>query len=78
MSANELKQLVHKELEQLPPDRLQEVLEFVRWLRRRSILGPAGQEATGKPWAMDPMSELVGLVAHGRLAHAIDEELYGA
>lgn len=77
LSDNELRELVHQEVEQLPPERLQEVLAFVRWLRYREALPSEMRTSAGKPDSEDPLSELIGMVAHGQLAHDIDRELYG-
>ncbi len=69
-------QLDHK-LALLPDDRLREVLDYVELLLSK------GQKVVGIPpqETLDPGKDSIlaysGGVAHGSLAHNIDEELYG-
>ncbi len=71
-----LKQRVIEELDQLPEDRLREVLDFVGHLKRKA------ERETPPPRELDPEKDpilkLIGSVSHGALAKDIDEELYGA
>ena len=78
MAAESLKERLIEELKKLPEDRLQEVLDFVEYLRteeeKRSVR-KAPEELDPK---RDPLLKFIGGVAHGSLAKGIDEELYGS
>ena len=67
------------EIEKLSEYRLQEVLDFVRFLRLRDR-HPVGYAEQGKELDpdQDPILQFIGGVSHGSLAQGIDEELYGA
>jgi hypothetical protein len=77
--AQMLKQALVQEIEKLPPYRLQEVLDFVRFLQSRP-LDPLSIEHIPPEEldpAKDPILQFIGGVVHGSLAQAIDEGLYG-
>jgi len=74
--------LKHKlllEIEKLSEYRLQEVLDFARFLRSRDRF-PVEYERQDKKLDsdQDPILQFIGRVSHGTLAQGIDEELYGA
>ena len=77
MTKHKLKEQLFFEIEQLPPYRLQEVLDFVHFLRTRpfSIRPELDPDLE---MVKDPIEQFIGGVSHGTLAQAIDEELYGA
>lgn len=77
MSPVVLKQKLLAEIEQLPDYRLQEVLDFVRFLRWQTRQPSEENIHNHKPdEADDPMLRFIGGVAHGSLAQNIDAELY--
>lgn len=62
-----------RELERLPEDKLQEVLEFVHRLLPRTDRHPRARANLKK----DPLLTFIGGISHGTLARDIDRELYG-
>ena len=76
MIAEGLKERLVKELDRLPEERLQEVLDFVEY-----IIVKESRSLTSKPLEeldpeKDPILKFVGGVSHGSLAKDIDEESY--
>jgi len=74
--AEGLKERLVKELDRLPEERLQEVLDFVEY-----IIVKESRSLTSKPLEeldpeKDPILKFVGGVSHCSLAKDIDEELY--
>jgi hypothetical protein len=77
MTVTSLKQQLLAEIEQLPEDRLPELLNFVRFLEWQNHSPITAESAPGKlDPARDPILSFIGGVSHGTLAQAIDEELY--
>ena len=71
-----LKQELVSEIRQLSSYRLQEVLDFVRFLGARPV--PAYKRPEIEvDLTKDPILEFIGGVSHGALAQDIDKELYG-
>jgi hypothetical protein len=64
-----LKQQLVRELDELPPDKLMEVLDFVAFLRTRKVLLVPSLPASS-------LDRLTGLVAWGGDALADTEKLY--
>jgi hypothetical protein len=78
MSSEELKDKLVREIDNLPDDKLREVLDFVAGLR--TLETPSDDtpaEAVIDP-ARDPVLKFIGGASHGSLARDIDGELYGA
>jgi len=75
-----LKQKLWQEIERLPLYRLQQVLDFVSFLRSRSEyhLSPPEETKPVLDAEADPLLEFVGSISHGSLAQDIDEELYSS
>lgn len=71
-----LKDTVVKEIESLPEDQLEEVLEFVDRLRAKQSRRPDEHPAQETAQVRDPLAEYIGGVSQGSLAHKIDEDLY--
>lgn len=67
-----------RELARLPEQRLHEVLHFVECLLRQGEHVRAETLLQERDPAQDPLLQYSGGVAHGSLAHNIDQELYGA
>jgi hypothetical protein len=72
-----LKEQLVRELARLPEERLHEVLHFVESLLRQEQQAQAGTLLQECDPAQDPLLHYSGGVAHGSLAHNIDQELYG-
>lgn len=74
---NLLKAQLVQEIEKLPEDRLQEVLDFVGYLMSKERkIGITKLERELDP-AKDPILKFIGGVSHGSLAKKIDTDLYG-
>ncbi|MGH9835547.1 MAG: hypothetical protein ACRD9Y_21205, partial [Blastocatellia bacterium] len=58
----------------LPNDKLQKVLDFVKSLLDRNGNGSPNE---GYPAGRDPLLDYIGGVSHGSLSANIDDELYG-
>lgn len=72
-----LKERLVQEIDKLPEDRLQEVLNFVRYLlSREQMVWKKGPEMDLDP-TKDPILSFMGGVSLGTLAKDIDSELYG-
>jgi len=71
-----LKKKVLKEIEKLPKNKLEEVLDFVGYL-----LSKEGKVMSVEPEELDPSKDpilkMIGRVSHGSLAKDIDKDLYG-
>ena len=72
-----LKTQLDRKLTMLPDDRLREVLDFVEYLLSKEQKTQAVISQETRDPAHDPILQYSGGVAHGSLAHDIDEELYG-
>ena len=72
----ELKGKLIEEINHLPEDKLQEVLNFVDLLLSQEPARGAEAEMGLEP-AQDPLLKFIGGVAHGSLAKDLDQELYG-
>ncbi len=72
-----LKDKVIKDIEKLPEDKLQEVLDFIRYLlsKEKGIKSTEPEEELDP--SKDPILRMIGRVSHGSLAKDIDKELYG-
>ena len=73
-----LKQELQVKIEQLPANKLQEVLDFVSFLLQQNRASTHPQHIEELALEKDPLLEFIGAVSHGSLAQEIDEELYGA
>lgn len=75
-----LKRKVLSEIANLPEDKLQEVIDFVGYLKAKAKEAESRAESR-KETKLDPkgnpLRKLIGMVAHGALAKDIDRELYG-
>lgn len=65
-----------QEINNLPEERLREVLDFVGNLSNGGEPGGINKSADQEP-ENDPVFKFIGGVSHGSLAHDIDSELYG-
>jgi hypothetical protein len=72
-----LKEHLIQEIEKLPEDRLQEVLDFVGYLLNKEQKIQGTEPRKGLDPAKDPILKFIGGVSHGSLAKDIDKELYG-
>ena len=72
-----LKEQLVQELARLPEERLHEVLYFVESLLRQEQQARTDTPLQERGPAQDPLLHYSGDVAHGSLAHNIDQELYG-
>ncbi|MEQ9622233.1 hypothetical protein [Coleofasciculus chthonoplastes] len=79
-----LKQQLLREIEALPEEQLQDVLQFVGFLLycqnqytspEQSDVEPNNKKETSASTS-DPMSEFIGAVSYSGLAKAIDIEIY--
>jgi len=77
MTSEALKQVLLHKLEQLPEDRLCEVVDFVGFLLSQTETRAAKQPDGLEP-DKDPLLDLIGQVEARPFAHIIDEELYGS
>jgi len=71
-----LKKKLLAEIEGLPKDKLQEVIDFVGYLKAKAEEAKSRKEARLDP-KKNPLRKLIGMVAHGALAKDIDRDLYG-
>lgn len=71
-----LKKKLLVEIADLPDDKLQEVIEFVGYLKAEADEAKSGKEPKLDP-KKNPLWKLIGMVAHGALAQDIDRDLYG-
>lgn len=78
MATEALKERLIKELEKLPEDRLQEVLDFVEYLRTKGGKRPAHKSPDELDPSKDPILKLMGIADVEPFSQNIDEELYGA
>ena len=76
-TGNILTEQLVRELARLPEERLHEVLHFVESLLRQEQQARADTLPQERDPAQDPLLQYSGGVAHGSLAHNIDQELYG-
>ena len=72
-----LKKRVLKEIERLPENRLQEVLDFVGYLLSKEYGTKSVEPEEDLDPSRDPILRMIGRVSHGSLAKDIDKELYG-
>lgn len=72
-----LKNRVLKEIEKLPQNRLEEVLDFVEYLLSKEYGAQAVEPEEELDPSRDPILKMIGRVSHGSLAKDIDKELYG-
>jgi len=71
--ATNLRKILLTEIERLPESKLQEVLNFVRFLRWQPASAVQSQPQNGEPdTTADPLTDFIGAVAHGSLAQYID------
>lgn len=79
-SAHILKQQLLRKIEQLPEDKLAEVVAFAQFLATRRVTQyPSVQEsAITSRHGHDPLTTFIGGVSHDALADQVDEELYGS
>lgn len=79
-SAQRLKQRLLTEIDRLPENELGQVLDFVGFLlsKQQSALAESAENTPLAILHNDPLQAFIGGVAHGSLAHQIDEELYDA
>lgn len=77
MSALILKQQLYRDIEELPEDKLEEVLDFVGFLLSRQSRRPHLPEEHFTSQSADPIEEYIGGDEHGALAQGVDEDLYG-
>lgn len=75
-AAHALKERRIQEVENLPEDQLQEVLEFVGYLLSKERKAQAAKLTADLNPAKDPLLKFIGGVSHGALAKDIDSELY--
>lgn len=73
-----LKEKLVQEINKLPPNRLREVLDFIRFLLSKEQNGPKTESENDLDPALDPILKFIGGVSHGSLAKNIDSELYGS
>lgn len=71
-----LKRKLLTEIADLPEDKLQEVIDFVGYLKAKAEEAKSKKEAKLDP-KKNPLRKLIGMVTHGALAKDIDRELYG-
>ena len=76
-ASNALKKQLLQQVEDLPEERLHEVLDFVGYLRSKGQQAPVVELPNNLDPAKDPILKFIGGVSHGGLARRIDEELYG-
>jgi hypothetical protein len=74
---NALKGKLVQEIDELPADRLLEVLDFVEYLLSKAQKARAAEPARDLDPTKDPILKFIGGVSHGSLAKDIDKELYG-
>jgi hypothetical protein len=74
---NILKEKLIEEIEKLPEDRIQEILDFVGYLRTKKAKEILERVQEGLDPQKDPTSKFIGGVSHGSLDCGIDKELYG-
>lgn len=72
-----LKGILVQEINNLPEDKLREVLDFVNSLQDPEAEGEVIETETQLEPAQDPILKFIGGVAHGSLAKDVDRELYG-
>lgn len=77
MAAKVLKRQLIKEIEKLPEDRLQEVLDFVEYLQMREAKGVMSNTSENLDPQQDPILKLMGIANVEAFSHNIDKELYG-
>ncbi len=73
-----LKERLIQEIDKLPEERLQEVLNFVKYLLSREQEAREKESRMDLDPAKDPILSFIDGVSHGTLAKDIDRELYGA
>jgi ElaB/YqjD/DUF883 family membrane-anchored ribosome-binding protein len=74
---NILKEKLIEEIKKLPEDRVQEVLDYVSYLRTKEAKEVLERAQESLDPQKDPILNFIGGVSHGSLAHEIDKELYG-
>lgn len=72
-----LKERVLREIERLPENKVEEVLNFVGYLLSKEQSAKNTESEEDLDPAKDPLLRFIGGVSHGSLAKDIDEELYG-
>jgi len=72
-----LKERLIEEIERLPRERLQEVLDFVGYLLSKEQRTQAVAQERELDPAKDSLLQFIGRVSHGSLAKDIDNDLYG-
>lgn len=71
-----LKKKLLSEIADLCEGKLQEVIDFVGYLKTKAEEAKSRKEAKLDP-KKNPLRTLIGMVTHGALAKDIDRELYG-
>jgi hypothetical protein len=77
MAAEIVKERLIKELEKLPQERLQEVLDFVEYILTKEGKRSALKSPDELDPRKDPILKLIGIADVEPFSHKIDEELYG-
>jgi hypothetical protein len=75
--SNTLKDQLVERIEELPDDRVSEVLSFVEHLLRSDQSAMTNKPVDKLDMSEDPILKFNGGVSIGSLAQAIDNELYG-
>lgn len=71
-----LKKKLLVEIADLPEEKLQEVIDFVGYLKAKAEEAKSRKGAKLDP-KKNPLRKLIGMVTHGALAKDIDRALYG-
>ncbi|MFM6189131.1 hypothetical protein [Planktothrix sp.] len=73
-----VKQEILNLIEQLPENKMPEVLQFVNFLIycQNQSFSLNLDDKTSKDSQVDPLAEFIGAVTHGSLAQNIDQEIY--
>lgn len=66
MTISELRQTIHQEIDRLPEQALDQILQLIQQVSQ-----------TPTKSAIDPLADFIGQVDHGNLAKNIDQDLYG-
>jgi len=77
MTTKALKERLIKEIEKLPGDRLQEVLDFVGHILTKEGRRPAPKSPEELDPQKDPILKLMGIADVEPFSQNIDEQLYG-
>ncbi|MBW1959610.1 MAG: DUF2281 domain-containing protein [Deltaproteobacteria bacterium] len=73
--ANNIKERLLSAIEEIPENKLGELLDFMEFLLEKELHRREGRLVLDP--GKDPILDFIGGVAHGSLAKDIDSELYG-